>query len=148
MHLEQDTTLRKSLHLLIYLYLHKRLKVQSIYTILLLILSNVFMTFAWYGHLKLQEIGISKNWPLIAVILFSWGIALFEYCFQVPANRMGFIDNGGPFSLIQLKVIQEVVSLIVFSLLVTILFKGESIHWNHIAAFACLVAAVYFVFIK
>lgn len=106
------------------------------------------MTFAWYGHLKLQEIGISKNWPLIAVILFSWGIALFEYCFQVPANRMGFIDNGGPFSLIQLKVIQEVVSLIVFSLLVTILFKGESIHWNHIAAFACLVAAVYFVFIK
>lgn len=121
---------------------------QSIYTILLLILSNVFMTFAWYGHLKLQEIGISKNWPLIAVILFSWGIALFEYCFQVPANRMGFIDNGGPFSLIQLKVIQEVVSLIVFSLLVTILFKGESIHWNHIAAFACLVAAVYFVFIK
>lgn len=121
---------------------------QSIYTILLLILSNVFMTFAWYGHLKLQETGISKDWPLIAVILFSWGIALFEYCFQVPANRMGFIDNGGPFSLIQLKVIQEVVSLIVFSLLVTILFKGESIHWNHIAAFACLVAAVYFVFIK
>ena len=121
---------------------------QSIYTILLLILSNVFMTVAWYGHLKLQETGISKNWPLIAVILFSWGIALFEYCFQVPANRMGFIDNGGPFSLIQLKVIQEVVSLIVFSLLVTILFKGESIHWNHIAAFACLVAAVYFVFIK
>ena len=121
---------------------------QSIYTILLLILSNVFMTLAWYGHLKLQETGISKNWPLIAVILFSWGIALFEYCFQVPANRMGFIDNGGPFSLIQLKVIQEVVSLIVFSLLVTILFKGESIHWNHIAAFACLVAAVYFVFIK
>lgn len=106
------------------------------------------MTFAWYGHLKLQETGISKNWPLIAVILFSWSIALFEYCFQVPANRMGFIDNGGPFSLIQLKVIQEVVSLIVFSLLVTILFKGESIHWNHIAAFACLVAAVYFVFIK
>lgn len=106
------------------------------------------MTFAWYGHLKLQETGISKNWPLIAVILFSWGIALFEYCFQVPANRMGFIDNGGPFSLIQLKVIQEVVSLIIFSLLVTILFKGESIHWNHIAAFACLVAAVYFVFIK
>lgn len=106
------------------------------------------MTFAWYGHLKLQETGISKDWPLIAVILFSWGIALFEYCFQVPANRMGFIDNGGPFSLIQLKVIQEVVSLIVFSLLVTILFKGESIHWNHIAAFACLVAAVYFVFIK
>lgn len=121
---------------------------QSIYTILLLICSNVFMTFAWYGHLKLQETGISKNWPLIAVILFSWGIALFEYCFQVPANRIGFIENGGPFNLIQLKVIQEVVSLIVFSLMVIIMFKGESIHWNHIAAFACLVAAVYFVFLK
>lgn len=106
------------------------------------------MTFAWYGHLKLQETGISKNWPLIAVILFSWGIALFEYCCQVPANRIGFIENGGPFNLIQLKVIQEVISLVVFSFMVIIMFKGESIHWNHIAAFACLVAAVYFVFLK
>lgn len=123
-------------------------QVQSIYTILLLICSNVFMTFAWYGHLKLQETGISKNWPLIAVILFSWGIALFEYCCQVPANRIGFIENGGPFNLIQLKVIQEVISLVVFSFMVIIMFKGESIHWNHIAAFACLVAAVYFVFLK
>ncbi len=124
------------------------IQVQSIYTILLLICSNVFMTFAWYGHLKLQETGISKNWPLIAVILFSWGIALFEYCCQVPANRIGFIDNGGPFNLIQLKVIQEVISLVVFSFMVIIMFKSESIHWNHIAAFACLVAAVYFVFLK
>lgn len=104
------------------------------------------MTIAWYGHLKLQETGISKNWPLIVVILFSWGIALLEYICQVPANRLGFIDNGGPFTLIQLKVIQEVVSLIVFSMIVTLLFKGESFQWNHLAAFLCLIAAVYFVF--
>ena len=104
------------------------------------------MTFAWYGHLKLQETGVSKNWPLIVVILFSWGIALLEYMCQVPANRLGFIDNGGPFTLIQLKVIQEVVSLIVFSMIVTLLFKGESLQWNHLVAFLCLIAAVYFVF--
>ena len=69
-----------------------------------------------------------------------------EYCCQVPANRIGFVDNGGPFSLIQLKVIQEVVSLIVFTIIVTTLFRGESLHWNHMVAFCCLVAAVYFVF--
>ena len=103
------------------------------------------MTFAWYGHLKLQQTGTSSHWPLIAVILFSWGVALFEYCCQVPANRIGFVDNGGPFSLIQLKVIQEVVSLIVFTIIVTTL-RGESLHWNHMVAFCCLVAAVYFVF--
>ena len=123
---------------------------QNIYTIkckhFLLLLSNVFMTFAWYGHLKLQQTGTSSHWPLIAVILFSWGIALFEYCCQVPANRIGFVDNGGPFSLIQLKVIQEVVSLIVFTIIVTTLFRGESLHWNHMVAFCCLVAAVYLVF--
>lgn len=121
---------------------------QGLYAVALLVLSNLFMTFAWYGHLKLNEMGISKSWPLIGIILFSWGIAFFEYLCQVPANRIGFVDNGGPFSLIQLKVIQEVVSLIVFTVLVTIFFKGESFHWNHIAAFGCLVAAVYFVFMK
>lgn len=121
---------------------------QGFYTVLLLICSNIFMTFAWYGHLKLQETGISKNWPLLLVILFSWGVAFFEYVCQVPANRMGIEVNGGPFNLIQLKVIQEVVSLIVFTILVTIFFKGESFHWNHIAAFLCLVGAVYFVFMK
>ena len=121
---------------------------QGLYAVALLVLSNLFMTFAWYGHLKLNEMGISKSWPLIGIILFSWGIAFFEYVCQVPANRIGFVDNGGPFSLIQLKVIQEVVSLIVFTVLVTIFFKGESFHWNHIAAFGCLVAAVYFVFMK
>ena len=98
---------------------------KAFYTILLLIVSNVFMTFAWYGHLKLQE-----------------------YSFQIPANRIGFIGNGGPFSLMQLKVIQEVVTLIIFTIFTTVLFKGESLHWNHFAAFVCLVLAIYFVFYK
>ena len=119
---------------------------QGVYAILLLVCSNVFMTIAWYGHLKLQQTGVSSHWPLIGVILFSWGIALFDYMCQVPANRLGLIDNGGPFSLIQLKVIQEVVSLIVFTVIATVMFKGESFHWNHVAAFFCLVAAVYFCF--
>ena len=117
-------------------------------TIVMLIVSNVFMTLAWYGHLRMGELGITKNWPLYAVILFSWGIALFEYCFQVPANRIGFRENGGPFSLMQLKVIQEVITLVVFTVFTTVLFKGESLHWNHLAAFVCLIAAVYFVFMK
>ncbi|HIX45657.1 MAG TPA: DMT family protein [Candidatus Barnesiella excrementipullorum] len=117
-------------------------------TIGLLIISNIFMTFAWYGHLKLQEAKVISNWPLYGVILLSWGIALFEYCFQVPANRIGFRENGGPFSLMQLKVIQEVITLVVFTVFTTVLFKGESLHWNHLAAFVCLIAAVYFVFMK
>lgn len=118
------------------------------YTILLLIGSNIFMTFAWYGHLKLQQQHISDNWPLIGVIAFSWAIAFFEYCLMVPANRLGFVENGGPFSLVQLKVIQEVISLIIFAVIANMLFQGQQLHWNHIAAFVCLVAAVYFVFMK
>ena len=121
---------------------------QGVYSILLLIVSNVFMTFAWYGHLKLQDAKLIDNWPLILVILFSWGIALFEYCAQVPANRMGFQGNGGPFTLMQLKVIQEVITLVVFTLFSTLLFKGESLHWNHLAACLCLILAVYFVFMN
>ncbi len=121
---------------------------QGFWTVILLVISNIFMTFAWYGHLKLQEMNITTSWPLIAIILFSWGIALFEYSFMVPANRIGSQVNGGPFSLVELKVIQEVVSLTVFSIIVMFVFKGESIHWNHIAAFLCLVAAVFFVFWK
>ena len=121
---------------------------KAFYTILLLLVSNVFMTFAWYGHLKLQEMKITTSWPLIGVILLSWGIAFFEYCFQVPANRMGFQDNGGPFTLVQLKVIQECITLVIFGLFTTVLFKGESLHWNHFAAAVCLVLAVYFVFMK
>ena len=121
---------------------------QGLYSILLLIISNIFMTFAWYGHLKLQEMKIISNWPLIGVILLSWGIALAEYMCQVPANRLGFQGNGGPFSLMQLKVVQEVITLIIFTLFSTLLFKGESLHWNRLAAFICLVLAVYFVFMK
>lgn len=115
-------------------------------TILLLVISNVFMTLAWYGHLKLQQTGISKDWPLFVVILISWGIALIEYCFMIPANRMGFSANGGPYSLIQLKVLQEVISLTVFTLIAMFMFSGEKLHWNHVASFLCLVGAVYFAF--
>lgn len=118
------------------------------YTISLLVVSNVFMTFAWYGHLKLQEMKISASWPLYMIILLSWIIALAEYSFQVPANRIGFQANGGPFSLMQLKVIQEVITLTVFTVFSTMLFKGEGLHWNHLAAFMCLILAVYFVFLK
>ena len=107
------------------------------------------MTFAWYGHLKLQEMKIiTSNTPLYVVILISWLIALAEYSFMVPANRIGFAGNGGPFNLMQLKVIQEAITLIIFTLFTVVLFRGESLHWNHFAAFACLVAAVYFVFMK
>ena len=116
-------------------------------TILLLIVSNVFMTFAWYGHLKLQTSGVSKNWPWYVVILVSWGIALLEYSFQVPANRMGFKDNGGPFTLFQLKIIQEVITLTVFTIVAMFMFSGEKLQWNHVAAFLCLIGAVCFTFL-
>lgn len=96
----------------------------ALLTLILLVVSNVFMTFAWYGHLKLSSAGISTNWPLYVVILVSWGIALLEYCCQVPANRIGFEGNGGPFSLMQLKVIQEVITLVVFIVFSLLLFDG------------------------
>ena len=121
---------------------------KAFYTVLLLITSNVFMTFAWYGHLKLQEMKVTTGWPIILVILLSWGIAFFEYCAQVPANRIGFADNGGPFNLIQLKVIQEVISLTVFTVIVTLLFKNQALQWNHFVAFFLLIMAVFFVFLK
>jgi uncharacterized protein (DUF486 family) len=121
---------------------------KALYTILLLIISNTFMTFAWYGHLKLQDMKVISNWPLYLVVLFSWGIALAEYSFQIPANRIGYDGNGGPFSLIQLKIIQEVITLIVFCLFTTLLFKGETFHWNHFVSFAFLILAVYFAFMK
>ena len=120
----------------------------GLYTIILLILSNVFMTLAWYGHLKVQTSGVSAKGPWIGVIVFSWGIAFFEYCCQVPANRIGFQDNGGPFSLIQLKVIQECISLGVFAVIANILFQGQNLHWNHILAFLLIICAVYLVFMK
>lgn len=121
---------------------------QGLWTILLLILSNVFMTFAWYGHFKLQQMNISTGWPLFIIILMSWGIAFFEYCILIPANRIGFVDNGGPFNLVQLKVIQEVISLTVFTVIISFLFQNQQLHWNHIAAFACIVLAVFFAFLK
>ena len=118
------------------------------YAILLLVGSNVFMTLAWYGHLKLQQMNISNNWPLIGVIAFSWAIAFFEYSLQVPANKMGFVGNGGPFTLMQLKVIQEVISLSVFTVIAGMMFQNEHLQWNHAVACLCLIAAVYFVFLK
>lgn len=121
---------------------------QAIWTIILLIISNVFMTFAWYGQLKLSEMHISDGWPLIVIILMSWGVALFEYFFMVPANRIGSNINGGPFNLMQLKVIQEVIGLTVFTVICALVFKSQPIHWNHIVALLCMVAAVFFAFIK
>jgi len=106
------------------------------------------MTFAWYGHLRMKDFSWFSSLPLIGVILLSWGIAFFEYCFQVPANRIGYAENGGPFSLIQLKIIQEVISLSVFVVFTTLVFRNESFRWNHILAFILMVAAVYLVFKK
>jgi uncharacterized protein (DUF486 family) len=117
-----------------------------LFTILFLILSNTFMTFAWYGHLKFKQMKGMENLPLFAVILISWGIALFEYCFQVPANRIGFDGNGGPFSLLQLKVIQEVITLTVFVVFSAVVFKTNLLQWSHIAGFGCLILAVYLLF--
>jgi len=119
-----------------------------LFTVGMLILSNAFMTLAWYGHLKFKEMKWFESLPLVAVILISWGIALFEYFFQVPANRVGFRGNGGPFTLVQLKVIQEVITLVVFTLFMIIAFKTESFRWNHLIAFIFLILAVYFVFKK
>jgi hypothetical protein len=121
---------------------------RGLWTIILLILSNTFMTFAWYGHLKFREMKWFENLGLIAVVLISWGIALFEYFFQVPANRLGYRENGGPFSLLELKVIQEVITLVVFTVFTLLFFKGESFRWNHLLGFVFLVLAVYFIFKK
>ncbi len=106
------------------------------------------MTLAWYGHLKLQQTGATNNWPLLGIIVFSWIIAFFEYCCQVPANRIGFQDNGGPYTLVQLKVIQECISLGVFAVIANIMFQGQTLHWNHILAFFFILCAVYLVFMK
>jgi uncharacterized protein (DUF486 family) len=118
------------------------------YTIALLILSNIFMTFAWYGHLKFKEISWFNNLGLPLVILISWGIALFEYSAQVPANKIGFNENGGPFNLWQLKVIQEVITLVVFTVFSVLFFKNEPLRLNHFIGFCFLILAVYFIFKK
>lgn len=105
-------------------------------TITLLLVSNIFMTFAWYGHLR-----FGKDLSLWKVILISWGIALFEYCFQVPANRIGHTT----FSAAQLKIIQEVITLVVFAVF-SLVYLKENFKWNYLLAFVCLLGAVYFMF--
>ena len=121
---------------------------KGIGAIALLVASNIFMTLAWYGHLKFSENKKLASLGLFAVILISWGIAFFEYCLQVPANRIGYKEHGGPFSLLELKVIQEVITLLVFLIFSLLFFKNESFKWNHFAGMICLVMAVYFIFKK
>jgi uncharacterized protein len=119
---------------------------QSIVTLLLLTASNVFMTFAWYGHLKFAEWKILKDWGIWGIILISWGLAFFEYLLQVPANKFGFSGNGGPFNLVQLKMIQEVLNLSVFVIFTLVFFKSESFKVNHVYGAICLIFAIYFFF--
>lgn len=118
---------------------------KAILTILLLVISNSFMTLAWYGQLHFD---FFKGKPLFIIIVLSWMIALFEYSFMIPANRIGFDGNGGPFSLIQLKVIQEVVSLTVFTAFTIFCFKNQTFTFNHLLSAFCLVLAVYFAYKK
>ena len=121
---------------------------KAFWTIGLLVVSNTFMTLAWYGHLKFAEWKWFNKLGLISIVLISWGIALFEYCFQVPANRIGFKENGGTFSLVELKVIQEVITLTVFTVFTLIAFKNETLRTNHFIGFLLLILAVYFIFKK
>ena len=106
------------------------------------------MTLAWYGHLRFKDSPTLAKVGLFTVILISWGVAFFEYCLQVPANRIGHLDNGGPFSLVQLKVVQEVITLVVFSVFTLLVFKQETFRWNHALAGVLLVVAVWLVFKK
>ncbi|MBL7845914.1 MAG: DMT family protein [Cyclobacteriaceae bacterium] len=119
---------------------------KAITTILLLVASNTFMTLAWYGHLRYKQLTWAENLGIWSVIFLSWGIALFEYMLQVPANRIGFREFGGPFSLVELKVIQEVITLVVFVVFSLIFFKNETFRLNHLIGFVFLVLAVYFIF--
>ena len=121
---------------------------KGLYTVLLLILSNTFMTLAWYGHLRFKDMEWSKNLGLISIIFISWFIALFEYILQVPANRLGFREHGGPFSLVELKVLQEVITLTVFVIFSLVFFKHETFRVNHLIGFILLIGAVYFIFKK
>ncbi len=119
---------------------------KGFYTVGLLIVSNVFMTLAWYGHLKFKDWGWFTKAGLFTIILISWGLAFFEYCFQVPANKIGFRENGGPFTLFQLKVIQEVITLVIFVVFAKVAFSGEQLTYNHAIAGLFLVGAVWFAF--
>jgi uncharacterized protein (DUF486 family) len=117
-------------------------------TIGLLILSNAFMTLAWYGHLRFKEFEWGKSLGLLSIIGISWGIAFFEYVLQVPANRIGSNLHGGPFTLVQLKVLQEAITLAVFTIFTLVAFKHEALRWNHLMAAMLLIAAVWLVFKK
>ena len=121
---------------------------KTVHTLLLLTGSNLFMNLAWYGHLKMKDLPFFKGTGLWSIILISWGLAFFEYCLQVPANRIGFRENGGPFSLMELKIIQEVITLTVFTLFALLVFKNERLQWNHFASFGCLILAVCFAFYR
>jgi uncharacterized protein (DUF486 family) len=121
---------------------------KSFLTIALLVVSNIFMTLAWYGHLKFAEWKWFQKVGLVGIIAISWGIALFEYCFQVPANKIGFNGNGGPFTVWQLKVMQEVITLVVFTVFALIVFKTDTFRMNHLIGFGFLILAVFFIFKK
>jgi uncharacterized protein (DUF486 family) len=121
---------------------------KGLITIGLLIVSNIFMTIAWYGHLKFGEAKGSHKISLLLIILVSWIIALPEYMAQVPANRIGYQGSGGPFNLMQLKVIQEVITLIVFTIFTVVVFKNETFRLNYVIGSIFLVLAVYFFFKK
>jgi uncharacterized protein len=127
--------------------MHTFVIMKALSTVLLLTISNVFMTFAWYGHLKFKEIEWLRSPGLFTVILLSWGMAFFEYVFQVPANRIGFQENGGPFSLVELKTIQEAITLTIFMIFSVVVFR-QRLEWNHILGFLLIVSAVYVIFKK
>ena len=119
---------------------------RGIGAVALLVCSNLFMTLAWYGQVMFKS--RFERLGMLAVIGISWLVALFEYCFMVPANRLGSAEYGGPFNIWELKVIQEVVSLTVFTVIVLLVMKNEALKWNHLVGFVCLVAAVFFIFKK
>ncbi len=119
---------------------------RGLLTIILLIISNSFMCFAWYGQLKYKTANAINGWGIVVFILISWAIALLEYCFLVPANRIGFNEMGGPFNLVQLKIIQEVISISVFAIFTIVFFKTQTFNYNHLISFILIIAAVYFMF--
>lgn len=121
---------------------------RGIYTILLLLASNTFMTIAWYGHLRFKDISFLKNIGLMGAVLISWGIALIEYLLMVPANRLGSNVTGGPFNMWQLKIIQEVISISIFVIFTLVFFKHDTLKWNHIIGFGFLIASLFFFFKK
>lgn len=121
---------------------------RALKTISFLLISNTFMTFAWYGHLKFKDYSWGKNLGLFAVIIISWGMAFFEYLFQVPANRAGSSEYGGPFNLVQLKTIQEAITLTIFIIFTAIFFKDQRLAWNHFVGFGLIVLAVFVIFKK